>query len=77
MIDAIINTFFYVKKKNKPITYLSDRQISKNFSYIRKTRRNCGGTSTELSRYFWDNVGLNSLERERARTISISGHSLR
>ncbi|MBO7344727.1 MAG: hypothetical protein J6U92_02180 [Clostridia bacterium] len=75
MIDAIINAFFYVKKENKPITYLCDRQLSKEFNHIKKARQNAcnvGGVKTELSEYFIDNLGLNTLERASAQRLVVS-----
>ena len=80
MIDAIINAFFYVKKENKPITYLGDRQISKDFNHIKKARQNVGyvgGVETELSAYFLDNLGLNTLERANAKKLVVSARNQR
>ena len=77
MFDAIINAFFIIKKENKPITYLSKRQISENFRHINKSHQNIGGVRTELSKYFTDNIGLNTLERAKASNNIVMVYSLR
>ncbi len=76
MIYAIVKNLFEIKKKNKCMTFVTDRKLSDNFFIIKKSE-NIKKDKTSLSKYFSDREGLNTMERLRFNYIVTNAHNQR
>lgn len=77
MLDKIFNMFFEKDKKSNCLTIIKNREVKEGVKPLEKTPTLKNAANNELSNYFCDCKGLNTIERENFSRSIFMAHKQR
>ena len=77
MLDKIFNMFFEKDKKSNCLTIIKNREVKEGVKPLEKTPTLKNAANNELSNYFCNCKGLNTIERENFSRSIIWAHKQR